>query len=174
MWIEHARTSNYDLGETAKPIFQSERLYRFSFKVAPGQAMVQTIAEQKGVKEDREPLTAMTNVRLADILANAVMSEKLRGGLKKVEEQRFKLQEVRDELRALQKRQTHLTSEQEQNRQSLDKLKAGSADHKKALERLEQGEEQLAKAATQVRDLSAAELKQQHENDTYARTLNVK
>jgi hypothetical protein len=171
--VEHPIIAGFALAQDEKPAEATTELYRFRWQVPAGKTVEQQVVETSASSTSIE-LAKITDGQLDQLIARPRVSKPVHDALAKFRDQRRSLARLRLELAELQRQRQTLLSDQDRARLNLEKLPAGSAPQKKALERFEQTETQLEKLTEQLRDKTASEKKLQEEHEGHVKDLTVR
>src|SRR6185437_14174912 len=92
--IEHPVRNGFTLVSTTKPMETASDFYRFQLTVAPGKTQTQTVAEERTIQQLVQ-LTNLDDDRIRHFIRETVTSDKVKAGLTKTMELRWKLEKTK-------------------------------------------------------------------------------
>jgi hypothetical protein len=163
--IEHPVNNAFRLvGD--KPKETASDVYRFEVKVPPGGMKKQVVTEEQEVGNSYT-LSSSNDEQIRWFLSQAVVSHKVKEGLKEAMALRWATAKTRREIAELQRQLGTITEDQKRIRANLRETPSTSAAHKRYLEKLDQQETQIEKYQADVKKLQEQEHTQQKAFDDF-------
>jgi hypothetical protein len=153
--IEHPVNNAFRLvGE--KPKETASDVYRFELKVPAGGTKTQIVTEEQEVRNEYI-LTNSNDEQIRWFLSQAVVSPKVKEGLKEAMALRWATEKTRREIAEMQRQLSTITEDQKRIRANLRETPSSSTAHKRYLEKLDQQETQIEKYQGDIKKLQAQE-----------------
>jgi hypothetical protein len=169
--IEHPVNNAFRLvGE--KPKETASDVYRFELKVPAGGTKTQVVTQEQEVRNEYI-LTNSNDEQIRWFLSQAVISPKVKEGLKEAMALRWATEKTRREIAEMQRQLGTITEDQKRIRANLRETPSTSAAHKRYLEKLDQQETQIEKYQGDIKKLQAQEHTQQKAFDDFLASFSA-
>jgi hypothetical protein len=170
--VEHPVHTDWKLAGRETNAERSRDFYRFTWKVAAGEGLTRDVIEEQ--RQTRQYLLNPANEsRIALLLRNTIPSTKLKEALQQAMTRSGRLVEIRRERSRLTDELHAIGDDQTRLRANLDKLPAGSALHKRILEKFDKQETQIETLQAQIVEQVAKEKQQQKEFEDFVAGLTL-
>jgi hypothetical protein len=157
--VEHPVNPDWKLIGEAKPAERTRDVYRFEWKAPSGKGQVREVVEERTFRS-RIALLDMNPGRIELLLRVNVASANLRDELRQVVEYKNRLSDTKAELGRLRSQLGEATQEQNRVRNSLEKVPATSALHKRYLDKLDKQETEIETLQKKIKDHQEKEKKE--------------
>jgi hypothetical protein len=170
--IEHPVRNGFTLVSTTKPMETASDFYRFQLTVAPGKTQTQTVAEERTIQQLVQ-LTNLDDDRIRHFIRETVTSDKVKAGLTKTMELRWKLEKTKREIAELQRQLDTIRTDQPRLRANLKDLPQTSEAFQRIVKKFNEQETQIEKYQADIKKLQEVEHNQKKAFDDFLVGFNA-
>src|SRR5437588_2097477 len=169
--VEHPVRHDFKL-TGAKPQETAADVYRFQLKVPSGASKVLTVSEEKTLGEEFS-LSTRNDEQIRWFLAQGVVSDKVKTGLRNALSLRLALNKTQREIAEQQRQLNTIVQDQGRLRANLREMPSTAKAYKRYLEKFDQQETLIEKFQADIKKLQTTEHEQKKEFDDFLASFSA-